>query len=75
MWGEDASNVAVSSIPTQNRLTVMVSPMTLYHSLSPIPNTLYRCIRLYQESMCMVWEGKLAISRTEEHLEIFLKRY
>jgi hypothetical protein len=26
---------------------VMVSPMRLYHSLSPIPNTRYRCIRLY----------------------------
>ena len=33
---------------------VMASPMPLYHPLSPIPNTLYRCIRLYQESMCMV---------------------
>jgi len=36
-------------------------PFSLYHSLSPIPNTLYRCIRLYQESMCMVG-GKSGLS-------------
>jgi hypothetical protein len=29
------------------RYHVMAAPMTLYHSLSPIRNTLYRCIRLY----------------------------
>jgi len=28
-------------------ITVMTSSIVLYHSLSPIPNTLYRCIRLY----------------------------
>jgi hypothetical protein len=35
--------------PTRHflRYHVMASPITLYHSLSPIPNTLYRCIRLY----------------------------
>jgi hypothetical protein len=29
---------------------VMTSPITLYHTLSPIPNTLYRCIRLYTKN-------------------------
>ena len=36
--------------------------------LIPNPNTLYRCSRLYQESMCMVWEGKVAISRTQRNI-------
>jgi hypothetical protein len=49
----------------------MTSPMTLYHSLSPIPNTLYRCVRLYQESVCMVdsvgWE-QISISRTQRNI-------
>jgi hypothetical protein len=32
---------------TVRPVIIVVSPITLYHSLSPIPNTLYRCIRLY----------------------------
>jgi hypothetical protein len=39
--------VMKSEVIKYQTLVVMTSPMTLYHSLSPIPNTLYRCIRLY----------------------------
>ena len=35
---------------TVRPVIIVVSPITLYHSLSPIPNTLYRCIRLYSKN-------------------------
>ncbi len=60
IWCEEVVFVATS--------VVMASPMTLYHSLSPIPNTLYRCIRLYSESMQHDREGKVAISRTQRNI-------
>ena len=49
---------SVSLRPCYSDITMMSSPMTLYHSLSPIPNTLCRCIRLYSESMQHGREGK-----------------
>ena len=55
--------------------SVMTSPMTLYHSLSPIPNTLYRCIRLCIKNQC-AWSGRVYLFLgPEEYLEIFLERY
>jgi hypothetical protein len=57
-WGLDTHNTQCAQQSSVSRHPVMTSPMTLYHSLSPIPNTLYRCIRLYSESIHHGREGK-----------------
>jgi hypothetical protein len=51
-----------------------VSPFALYHFLSPIPNTLYRCIRLYIKNQHGRVGSGLVISRTQRNILIYSSR-
>ncbi len=55
----------------------MASPMTLYHSLFPNPQHTVSVYNIYVSRISLHGrKGKeVAISRTEEYLEIFLERY